>query len=156
MLPQVQAAYAQVAQTAADAINTTLDIHSPSRVTGWAGNMAVEGFIQPAEKMEGDAAQAYSNLGDAGATALAEEVQMVTMAPQLMAALMATRAAPAYAATPTSGGVPGISLQVEYNISSPGGEDLTRQLDQSAQNLRDLVRQTVEDMMDDQNRGAYR
>lgn len=156
MLPQVQAAYAQVAQTAADAINTTLDIHSPSRVTGWAGNMAVEGFIQPAEKMEGDAAQAYSNLGDAGATALAEEVQMVTMAPQLMAALMATRAAPAYAATPASGGVPGISLQVEYNISSPGGEDLTRQLDQSAQNLRDLVRQTVEDMMDDQNRGAYR
>lgn len=156
MLPQVQAAYAAVAQTAADAINTTLDIHSPSRVTGWAGNMAVEGFIQPAEKMEGDAAQAYSNLGDAGATALAEEVQMVTMAPQLMAALMATRAAPAYAATPTSGGVPGISLQVEYNISSPGGEDLTRQLDQSAQNLRELVRQTVEDMMDDQNRGTYR
>lgn len=156
MLPQVQAAYSQVAQTAANAINTTLDIHSPSRVTGWSGNMAVEGFIQPAEKMEDDAAQAYSNLGDAGATALADEVQMVTMAPQLMAALMATQTAPAYAATPASGGGTGVSLQVEYHITSPGGEDLTCQLGQSAQNLRDLVRQTVEDMMDDESRGAYR
>lgn len=156
MLPQVQAAYAQVAQTAADAINTTLDIHSPSRVTEWSGEMAGAGFIQAAEKMEPQAAEAYANLGDTGANALAEEVQMVTMAPQLMAALMATRAAPAYAATPVSGGGSPISLQVEYHISSPGGEDLTRQLDQSAQNLRDLVRQTVEDMMDDANRRSYR
>lgn len=156
MLPQVQAAYARVAQTAADAINTTLDIHSPSRVTEWSGEMAGAGFIQAAEKMEPQAAEAYANLGDTGANALAEEVQMVTMAPQLMAALMATRAAPAYAATPVSGGGSPISLQVEYHISSPGGEDLTRQLDQSAQNLRDLVRQTVEDMMDDTNRRSYR
>ena len=156
MLPQVQAAYARVAQTAADAINTTLDIHSPSRVTEWSGEMAGAGFIQAAEKMEPQAAEAYANLGDTGANALAEEVQMVTMAPQLMAALMATRAAPAYAATPVSGGGSPISLQVEYHISSPGGEDLTRQLDQSAQNLRDLVRQTVEDMMDDANRRSYR
>lgn len=156
MLPQVQAAYARVAQTAADAINTTLDIHSPSRVTEWSGEMAGAGFIQAAEKMEPQAAEAYANLGDTSANALAEEVQMVTMAPQLMAALMATRAAPAYAATPASGGGSPISLQVEYHISSPGGEDLTRQLDQSAQNLRDLVRQTVEDMMDDTNRRSYR
>lgn len=156
MLPQVQAAYARVAQTAADAINATLDIHSPSRVTEWSGEMAGAGFIQAAEKMEPQAAEAYANLGDTGATALAEEVQMVAMAPQLMAALMATRAAPAYAATPASGGGSPISLQVEYHINSPGGEDLTRQLDQSAQNLRDLVRQTVEDMIDDTNRRSYR
>lgn len=156
MLPAVQAAYAKVAQTAADAINSTLDIHSPSRVTQWSGEMAGEGFIQGAVEMEPDAKAAYAELADSGAGAMQQEIQAVAFAPQLMSLLMAAKTVPAQSAVAaTSGGGTPIELNVEYHITTTGGEDLTDKLDQSAQNLREIVRQTVEEIIDDDNRRRY-
>jgi hypothetical protein len=152
----VQAAYAKVAQTAADAINSTLDIHSPSRVTQWSGEMAGEGFIQGAVEMEPDAKAAYAELADSGAGAMQQEIQAVAFAPQLMSLLMAAKTVPAQSAvSATSGGGTPIELNVEYHITTTGGEDLTDKLDQSAQNLREIVRQTVEEIIDDDNRRRY-
>lgn len=156
MLPQVQAAYAQIAQTAADAINTTLDIHSPSRVTGWAGSMAVEGFIQPAEKMEGDAAQAYSDLGGAGAIALAKEVQMVTMAPQLFGAMAAVRT-PTVAATERNGNnlQGGHSVQINITVEGNASEQTVDALRNCEQEIVGKVLSAIDDRNEDSRRMAY-
>ncbi len=150
MTPQVYEAYAILGAKAVEAIKAQVKTASPSKVTTWIGEMTVEGFKQPAEKMEGEVAEAYANLGHAGTTALAEEVQVVAVAPQLMAAQVPTLA------TPVAGGGISIALQIDNHFSSPPGEDLTNQLDQSAIAIRDLVRQTMEDVLDDRNRGAYR
>lgn len=151
MLPQVQAAYTALGEAAISALNIKLDTHSPSRKTQWTANMAVEGFIGPAEAREEEVAQAYGNLGGAGAEALTGEVQAVAFAPQLLTAL----AAQPTLATPVSS-APVISLHIENHVSSYGGEDLTRQMDQNNQNIRDIVEETVERVMEDQNRRAYR
>lgn len=158
MLPAVQAAYARIAQAASTAINTQLDINSPSRVTQWSGQMAGEGFILGAQEMEPDAKEAYADLAGAGAGAMQQEIQMVALAPQLMSLLASSRMVSAQAAVPApfGGGGSPITLQVDYHITTPGGEDLTEKLDQSAENLRDLVRQTVEEMRDDDERRRYR
>ncbi len=133
MMPQVQAAYARVGQAAIDALNNKLDIHSPSRVTQWTGQMAAEGFMLGAESMKPETQKVYANLADAGATAMADSV------------------------IPRGGsiGAAPISLSVSYQISSPGGADLTAQLNRSAENLREVVRQVMEDISDDNSRRAY-
>lgn len=151
LLPKVQAAFAAMGDTGMAALNSSVEVHSPSRKTQWTANMAVEGFIGPAEKRVDEVEQAYSDLGGAGAAALNEQVQVVALAPQLMNAL----AAQPTLATPVSG-APVISLRIENNISTMGGEDLSRQLDQNNQNIRDIVEETVERVMEDQNRRAYR
>lgn len=134
MLPQVQAAYARLGQAAIDAINAKMDINSPSRVTMWSGQMAAEGFILGAENMKPETRKAYSELANTGAAA------------------MATSAMP----TAAAGGFSPVSLSISYQISSPGGADLTHQLNQSAENLREVVRQVMEDISEDNSRRAYR
>ena len=148
MLPQVQAAYANVGTTMAEAMGMPGAITVPTG-RGYASGTtnAERGFAMVGE--EGPEI-VYFNGGEqvlnARETAAIRNAPLEPTMP-LMAATVPDQ---------TSNGKPMVSLQVNYEITSSGVEDLKTQMDYSAEHLRTVVRQVMDEYADDVKRRAYR
>ena len=76
MLPQVQAAYARIAQAAMSAIDSTLDINSPSREMEYRAEMTWAGYIKQTREMEPEVMSAMSEAANLGVQAAEAQTLM--------------------------------------------------------------------------------
>lgn len=148
MLPQVQAAYANVGTAMANAMGMPDAITVPTG-RGYASGTtnAERGFAMVGE--EGPEI-VYFNGGEQVLNA--RETAAIRNAP--LEPTMPLMAAPV--SDQTSNGKPVVSLQVNYEITSSGVDDLKTQIDYSAEHLRTVVRQVLDEYEDDRIRRAYR
>lgn len=159
MLPQVQAAYSQIAQAAIDAIDAKLEIHSPSRVMEEKADMTWAGYIKETEALQPDVAEAMSSAAGAGFDAFsAEELQAVGIAPQLMAYLASYQASNAISAE--VGGnintVPQtITFEITYDVSGANADDIMPRLEAYSEDLVDLIRSVIEEDRVNARRMSY-
>lgn len=151
MLPQVQAAYAQIAQAAMNAIDSTLDINSPSKEMEYRAEMTWAGYINQTREMEPEVMNAMSKAAGAGADAT--NIQLMTFAPQLIAALSsyrgsATEAVSSYHAAP-------VSIQVSFQISGDATPEVVETLDLYGTEFAERVCEIVQEAKMDTERTAY-
>ncbi len=151
MLPQVQAAYARVAQAAMNAIDSTLDINSPSKEMEYRAEMTWAGYINQTKEMEPEVMNAMSEAAGAGADAT--DIQLMTFAPQLIAALSgyrgnATDAVSGYHSAPTS-------IQVTFQIGGDATPEVVEALDQYGDEFAERVLAVVEEAGIDATRRGY-
>ncbi len=151
MLPQVQAAYARIARAAMDAIDSTLDINSPSKEMEYRAEMTWAGYINQTREMEPEVMNAMSEAAGAGADAT--DIQLMTFAPQLIAALSgyrgsATEAVSSYHATP-------VSIQVSFQIAGDATPDVVDALDRYGDEFAERVLAVVEEAGIDATRRGY-
>lgn len=137
MLPEVQRAYAQIAQAAVDAIDAKLQIKSPSRVMMNRAEMAWSGYIQATEAMQTDVAMAMAETAGAGVNAVAIE-----------------------AIPSTSGGGNGALIELTvapvYNLSGGGAaSDIAAMLKNTTEDLKEQVLAILEEAGIDAARRAY-
>lgn len=118
MLPQVQAAYASIAQAAINAIDNTLDINSPSREMEYRAEMTWAGYINQTKAMEPDVAAAMSEAVNLGARA----VELQAIGAPLSAVEAPTEAA--VAGESTSLPPIHVTVNVEGNATTDTAEDL--------------------------------
>lgn len=151
MLPQVQAAYAQIANAAMNAIDNALDINSPSREMEYRAEMTWAGYINQTREMEPEVMNAMSEAAGAGADAT--EIQLLSFAPQLVAALSGYRGSAAeavsgYHAAPVSVGV---TFQIEGNATP----EVVDALDQYGEEFAERVLAVVTEAGIDATRRSY-
>lgn len=151
MLPQVQAAYARIARAAMDAIDSTLDINSPSKEMEYRAEMTWAGYINQTREMEPEVMNAMSEAAGAGADAT--DIQLMTFAPQLIAALSgyrgsATEAVSSYHAAP-------VSIQVSFQIAGDATPDVVDALDRYGDEFAERVLAVVEEAGIDATRRGY-
>lgn len=149
-MPEVQEAYKKIAQSAIEAIDAKLDIHSPSRVMMEKAEMTWAGYINQTKAMESEVAAAMMGTTDAGMDAFsAEEAQYVTLAPQLVAYLNA-RGGGSDAITAEAGTSGGVYITIEhaphYELSGvSNAAELETVLREHDQNFRDYILEVMED-----------
>lgn len=151
MLPQVQAAYARIARAAMDAIDSTLDINSPSKEMEYRAEMTWAGYINQTREMEPEVMNAMSEAAGAGADAT--DIQLMTFAPQLIDALSgyrgsATEAVSSYHAAP-------VSIQVSFQIAGDATPDVVDALDRYGDEFAERVLAVVEEAGIDATRRGY-
>ena len=137
MLPLVDSTFTEVGHTAARALNSSLDINSPSKITDYSGTMAVTGFINPAVYMQDDVKQAYHDLGDAGAEGLSESQSESTLVSE----------------NNTSSS--NVTLQISYTITGSAGPELEGQLKESSEHIRQIVVEVMNERAVDESRRRY-
>lgn len=159
MLPQVQAEYVAIAQAAMNAIDSTLDIHSPSRVMMEKAHMTWAGYINETKAMEPKVAEAMAAAADVGISAVSpEEMQLVSLAPQMLAAMntYSLRAMPIVGAEPSGfGSVAQIHINNTFNIEGDATPETVNALHSFGENLRDIIREEFEEMQSNHLRMAY-
>ena len=159
MLPQVQTAYARIAQAAIDAIDAKLDIHSPSRVMEEKADMTWEGYIRETEALQSDVAEAMSGTAGAGVEASAEELQAIGFAPQLMAYLNTLQGSDAISAESGTGGGGGsivIYFEPQYDLSGvSNAAELEAILSAHDEDMRELILEVLAEAGIDAARRAY-
>ena len=160
MLPQVQAAYSRIAQAAIDAIDTKLEIHSPSRVMEEKADMTWAGYIKETEALQPDVAEAMSGMAGAGVEAFsAEEIQAVGIAPQLMAYLASYQAGNAISAESGAGGGGGsivIYFEPQYDLAGvTNAAELEAILAAHDEDMRELILEVLQEAGVDAARRAY-
>ncbi|WP_409969620.1 phage tail tape measure protein [Bengtsoniella intestinalis] len=139
--PQVEAAYAEMAQAAMDAIDETLDIHSPSRVMEDKADMTWAGYINQTRAMSDQVKEAMADTALAGADAVTD----------------ATSDGAISASVPTSGGGT-ITIQISptYHIQgSTSSGDITALLDAQNSSLKQLILDALEEAGIDKTRRAF-
>ena len=160
MLPQVQAAYSQIAQAAIDAIDAKLEIHSPSRVMEEKADMTWAGYIKETEALQPDVAEAMSGMAGAGVEAFsAEEIQAVGIAPQLMAYLASYQTSNAISAESGAGGGGGsivIYFEPQYDLAGvTNAAELEAILAAHDEDMRELILEVLQEAGVDAARRAY-
>lgn len=159
MLPQVQAEYVAIAQAAMNAIDSTLDIHSPSRVMMEKAHMTWAGYINETKAMEPKIAEAMAAAADVGASAVSpEEMQLVALAPQMLAAMntYSQGAMPIVRAEPSGfGPMAQIHINNTFNIEGDATPETVNALHSFGENLRDIIREEFEEMQSNRLRIAY-
>lgn len=149
MLPQVQAAYANVGITMAEAMGMPGAITVPGRGYASGTTNAEPGFAMVGE--EGPEI-VYFNGGEQVLNA--RETAAIRNAP--LEPTMPLMASSSY--NQTSNGSPSVLLQLTYQIppSAVGDENLREQLDYSTLHVEQVVRRVMEEYEDDRKRRAYR
>ena len=153
MIPQVQAAYSRIARAAMNAIDSALDIHSPSKEMEWRAEMTWAGYINQTKAMEKDVEQAMAAAAESGVDAAS--VQVVTFAPELMAALSAYSTPEA--AEARYSGYSGSPISVELNITVEGNatEQTVEALSEYGDEFVDRVRVALAEIEYDNTRRGY-
>lgn len=153
MIPAVQAAYARIARAAMNAIDSALDIHSPSKEMEWRAEMTWAGYINQTKAMEKDVEQAMAAAAESGVDAAS--VQVVTFAPELMAALSAYSTPEA--AEARYSGYSGSPISVELNITVEGNatEQTVEALYEYGDEFVDRVRVALAEIEYDNTRRGY-
>lgn len=160
MLPAVESAYRRIAKAAINAIDMQMDSHSPSRVMFERGEWAMAGFTGGVESMQPEVAAVMAETANAGTNAFAaEEAQMITLAPQLMAALSAINTGTNVVAAENYSGGAGINITIapEYQITGlEAPPQLEAILSANNEDLRELILDILENEGIDAARRAYR
>lgn len=153
MIPQVQAAYSRIARAAMNAIDNALDINSPSKEMEWRAEMTWAGYINQTKAMEKDVEQAMAAAAESGVDAAS--VQVVTFAPELMAALSAYSTPEA--AEARYSGYSGSPISVELNITVEGNatEQTVEALSEYGDEFVDRVRVALAEIEYDNTRRGY-
>lgn len=148
MQPQVEAAYARIAQAAMAAIDSQLDIHSPSRVMMEKAEMTWAGYINQTRAMEPEVQSAMADAADAGAEAFdPEQYQIAALAPQLLAALSAYGGSAAsadlypFGSTAVSGAPIQITFHIDGNATPETVEALREYGDEFAERVLEVIEQ---------------
>lgn len=153
MLPAVQAAYSRIAQAAMNAIDNALDINSPSKEMEWRAEMTWAGYINQTKAMEKDVEQAMAAAAESGVDAAS--VQVVTFAPELMAALSAYSTPEAVEARYAgSGGAP-ISISLSITVEGNATEQTVEALSEYGDEFVDRVRVALAEIEYDNTRRGY-
>ena len=153
MLPAVQAAYSRIAQAAMNAIDNALDINSPSKEMEWRAEMTWAGYINQTKAMEKDVEQAMAAAAESGVDAAS--VQVVTFAPELMAALSAySTPEAAEARYAGSGGAP-ISVSLSITVEGNATEQTVEALSEYGDEFVDRVRVALAEIEYDNTRRGY-
>lgn len=156
-LEAVKTAYREIAEAAKDAIDEELDIHSPSRVTAWSGEMTGLGFIEGIISKKAEAHESMRELGRYAAEGLSADTTYVGVSPYLMAAAYQrepSEAMPFSAHTATvEGQIPKIEVNVTYHID--GNKDVTEQLHKHDADLKEVIREVIEETRVDADRGRF-
>ena len=159
MLPEVEAAYSAIAKAAMDAIDNSLDMHSPSRVMMEKAQMTWAGYINQTEAMTPEVQAAMAETADAGVDAAqAQSVQMLTFAPELMAALQARDAVPISAAVADSSiGVATAPISITFQVESGTSPETIDRLEEFvySEDFNDRVRSVIAEDREDAARRAY-
>lgn len=154
MLPQVQTAYASIAQAAMDAIDAKLDIHSPSRVMMEKAEMTWAGYINETKAMQPELENAMAAAVEAGADAVTkEDMELVAFAPQLISALNSFGADYDFGAE--FGGYGGISLQITFQIEGNATPETVEALRAYGDDFAARVLEVLEEAGIDAERRAY-
>lgn len=136
--PQVEQAYALIAQAAMDAIDEALDIHSPSRVMADKADMTWAGYINQTKAMQGQVKDAMVTTALSGVDAVSDD-----------ATIHATVAS-GYGESVT------ITLSPVYNIQgSSQTSELTALLSSQNASLKELILDALEEAGIDKTRRAF-
>ena len=154
MLPQVTAAYARIAQAAMNAIDSTLDINSPSKEMEYRAEMTWDGYINQTKAMEPELTAAMSEAANAGADATATDLQLLTFAPQLIAAMNAYRGADVAEAHSADRST-STSVQVTFQITGDATPEVVEALDLYGAEFADRVISIIEEAGVDAARRSY-
>lgn len=155
MLPAVTAAYSRIAQAAMDAIDRKLDINSPSREMEWRAEMTWAGYIGKTEAMTPELKAAMADAAGAGVSAAtAEQMQIVALAPQLIAAMSAQGAVSAEHGGSAYGLQP-VQVAVNFNFDGGASPETAAELRSYGDEFAERVREVIEDMEDDDDRRRY-
>lgn len=158
MQPQVEAAYARIAQAAMAAIDSQLDIHSPSRVMMEKAEMTWAGYINQTRAMEPEVQSAMADAADAGAEAFdPEQYQIAALAPQLLAALSAYGGNAASADLYPFGGAAGSGapIQITFHIDGNATPETVEALREYGDEFAERVLEVIEQHGVDVARRAY-
>ena len=139
MLPAVTAAYAAVGQAAIDAVESKMDIHSPSRVMMYEAQMTWQGFIDQTRAMQSDVAGAFADTAGAGTDSVeGVSYEGVSLTPS------------------TSSSSISVNFSPVYNISgSTNAGELEGVLAAHDEELKEQVRQIIAEEQEDAQRRAY-
>lgn len=158
MQPQVEAAYARIAQAAMAAIDSQLDIHSPSRVMMEKAEMTWAGYINQTRAMEPEVQSAMADAADAGAEAFdPEQYQIAALALQLLATLSAYGGNAASADFYPFGGtaVSGAPIQITFHIDGNATPETVEALREYGDEFAERVLEVIEQHGVDAARRAY-
>lgn len=153
MLPEVEAAYSRIAKTAMNAIDNALDINSPSKEMEWRAEMTWAGYINQTKAMEKDVEQAMAAAAESGVDAAS--VQVVTFAPELMAALSASSIPEATEARYNGSGGSPISVSLSITVEGNATEQTVEALNEYGDEFVDRVRIALAEIEYDNSRRGY-
>ncbi len=146
MLPQVQAAYARIAQAAMAAIDSTLDINSPSREMEYRAEMTWAGYINQTREMEPEVMSAMSEAANLGVQAA--EVQAL-MNP------VRTEAVIARSADTGNGSSQLPPIQVSITVEGDASADTAENLKAATGEVIEAVLEAIDDRDQDRQRRLY-
>lgn len=149
--------FSGMAQKILTAFDTTLDINSPSREMDWRAEMTWAGYIDRTKSMMPELQTVMSDAANVGLDAVAsEQVQMVALAPQFFEALNAMHSNDGISADIGSvGGLQPVSISIDINIEGDADADTVSRLEQTADDFADRVREVLEEIKNDDDRGSY-
>lgn len=151
MLPAVRTAYEKIAKAAVAAIDSQLQIKSPSQVFAERGEFAMSGFVGGVVSMESDVMEAMSEAAMLGARAFSVNAVVSNEA------LYPKQAVSAFAATP--GGADGAGsphIEIVYNITGVGStQELETMLKSRDIELKRTILDVLEENQIDRQRAAY-
>ena len=163
MLPAVTTAYGRIAQAAMDAIDSKLSIHSPSREMEWRAEMTWAGYINKTEAMTPELQAAMKEAAGAGVdAATAEQMQLVTLAPQLISAMSAMSVHSAVSAEHGVSYADGHStisspvFNITYNVQGENADSITDALHKHSDDLVEFIYDAIDEREQDNLRGGYR
>lgn len=153
MRPQVQAAYASIAQAAINAIDAKLDIHSPSRVMAEKADYTWAGFLNETYAMQNEVEKAMSATVGAGVDSLqTEQMQIVAIMPQLLQALSGNL----ISADSSGFGGPPVSVSVTFQIEGNANGDTVEGLREYGDEFAERVLEVLSEAGVDADRRAYK
>ena len=142
MLPMVQAAYKRVAQAAIAAIDSQLDIRSPSRVMEQKAEMTWAGYINKTRALEPEVTKVMAEISMAGIEAFPS--------------LGRNEAVSAQPGPSVGGNHIVLNVSPSYSISGVGNtSDIATVLREAASDLKDYILEVLEDAGIDSARRAY-
>lgn len=157
MLPQVQSAYERIAQAAMDAIDTKLDMHSPSRVMMEKASMTWEGYIRETEAMRPKLEEAMMLTAEAGIDAVSEEdMQIIALAPKLLSAISAASRGADMDGAGFGTGSGGGGISVTFEIQGNATPETVSDLREYGEDFAARVLEVIEDADIDTSRRKYR
>ncbi len=145
MLPAVQAAYARIAQAAMDAIDSQLDINSPSKEMEWRAEMTWAGYINQTRAMEPELANAMSEAAEVGADAATVAAYSLQAVP--------VEAQRKEVQSSQSANLPPINVNI--SVEGNATDDTVQSLKDAANELVEAVLEAIDDRETDRQRRVY-
>jgi len=162
--PEMQAyvrnAYAMMAEQVTMGINSALDIHSPSKVTEWSGEMTGYGLIEGVENTIPDMQKAMREYAESATEAM-EASQIVMLSPTFMQQVSAMYAgnpesADEISVSPSFVGGSKVEMHVTYQITNNGDAgDLEEQLSRHDERLREIMLDILNEYEEDAKRTRF-